>query len=165
VGKIVGTHGIKGVIKVYSYAESLAIYKAGRFLATRTPDGYWKRYKILWAKPHKKVILLSLSEICDINLAKTLAGAEIFIKKDVLPDLEDGTYYWFDLIGLDVYSACNNYLGQINSIIPTGSNDVYVVRNSSKLQNTEVLVPAIESVVKSIDLKSKIMRVDLPEGL
>ena len=95
--------------------------------------------------------------------AKALIGSELFIKKEKLSELEDGTYYWFDIIGLDVYNIEDKYLGCVEAIIPTGSNDVYVVKD--KAGNSEILIPALESVVKKIDCNLKIMQVDLPEGL
>ncbi len=55
----------------------------------------------------------------------------------------------------------DRYLGRVTEIFPTGSNDVYVVRDGEK----EVLIPAIDSVVVDIDLAHGILRVDLLEGL
>jgi len=78
-----------------------------------------------------------------------------------LPELGEDTHLWFDLIGMAVYTTEDKYLGRIESIIETGSNDVYVVQDHEK----EVLIPALESVVVDIDLEHKRMRVDLPEGL
>jgi 16S rRNA processing protein RimM len=75
--------------------------------------------------------------------------------------LENGSYYWIDLIGIEVYTAEDDYLGRIESIIETGSNDVYVVKDKKK----EVLIPALKSVVTDIDLSQKRMQVDLPDGL
>jgi 16S rRNA processing protein RimM len=90
-----------------------------------------------------------------------MVGCDLFIKKSELPELEEGTYYWFDLIGIDVYTTQEEYLGRIASIVETGSNDVYVVKNGEQ----EILIPALETVVLDIDLGKKQMRVDLPEGL
>ena len=70
-----------------------------------------------------------------------------------------------DLIGLSVYTIDGDCLGRIDSIIPTGSNDVYVVKNMVDGKENEVLIPALESVVVEVDLNREIMRVDLPEGL
>lgn len=161
IGKIVGTHGVKGTIKVYSYVESLDLFKPGGLVLIRNPKGLEKTYAIKWVKPHKRIILLSLEEIININLAETLIGSELFVEKAALPELEDGTYYWADIIGLSVFTTDEKYLGRVESIIATGSNDVYVVKD----KDNEILIPAIESVVESIDLKQKTMRVDLPKGL
>ena len=165
IGKIVGVHGFKGNIRISSYADSLSIFKPGSQLIAISLKGGEKAYTINWAKPHSKSFLLSFKGISNRNSAEALIGAELFIEKTSLPELEEGTYYWFDLIGLSVFTVENELIGQIDSIIPTGSNDVYVVKDPKKGLKYERLIPALESVILSIDLKKKIMRVNLPEGL
>ncbi len=165
IGKIIGTHGVKGTVKVRSDAESLSVFKPSSLIIVRSTKGLEKAYPIRWIKPHKRVILLSLKGINNLNLAEELIGSELIIKQSKLPELENGTYYWFDIIGLAVFTSDEKYLGIVESIIPTGSNDVYVVKDLNKNQDNEILIPALESVVLDIDLKQKIMRVALPEGL
>lgn len=161
IGKIVGVHGLKGTVKVYSYAESLVAFKPGGLILARDGKNRDKTYVIQWVKPHKKTILLSLKGVDDRDMSETLVGSDLFIEKAKLPEPEDESYYWFDIIGLSVYTIDEKFIGRVESIIPTGSNDVYVVKNN----DDEILIPGLESVVKEIDLKQKIMRVDLPEGL
>lgn len=104
---------------------------------------------------------MCLKGVTDRDAAEALVGSQIFIAKAELPGLEPDTNYWFDLIGLDVLTTDEKYLGRIESIIQTGSNDVYVVKNGT----TEILIPALESVVLTIDLESGRMQVELPDGL
>ena len=161
IGQIVGVHGIKGNCKIRSYAESLSVFQSDSVVIVATSDGRQRPYEINWVKPHAKAALVSLKGVDTRNQAEALIGCELFIEKNRLPDPEEGSYYWFDLIGLDVFENDQKYLGRLESIIQTGSNDVYVV----KKDNTEVLIPALESVVQKIDLKNRRMQVDLPEGL
>ncbi len=163
MGKIVGVHGIRGNLKVYSYAESISFYDSGNAIFIRTADGNEKTYVIKHGAPHKKIILLSLEEINDLNSAEDLIGAELFVEKSALPDLTNDEYYWVDIIGCDVFLIDDTYLGQVESIFPTGSNDVYVVKDPAK--GKEILIPALKSVIGEIDLENKKMWVDLPEGL
>jgi 16S rRNA processing protein RimM len=165
IGKIVGAHGVKGNIKVYSYAESLSFFEPGSSILIINAKGSENTYKIKWVKPHTRVLLLSLEGIESRDSAETLIGSEIIIKKADLPELEDGSYYWFKIIGLSVFTTDDQYLGKIESIISTGSNDVFVVKDQNKKQDNETLIPALESVVLEIDFELKTMRVDLPEGL
>ena len=165
IGKIVGVHGIKGNIKVYSYAESLSVFEKGSSVLVVNAKGFKKTFKIRWVKPHGRVVLLSLQGIDNRNLSETLIGSELLIEKDSLPELEDGSYYWFDIIGLSVFTTDEKYIGLVESIIPTGSNDVYVVKDPTKDRDNETLIPALESVVLEIDLEHKKMIVELPEGL
>ena len=161
IGKIVGIHGIKGTNKFKSYAESLSVFTPGRSLLMRDKLKREKSVEINWVKPHTRTPLISFKGVTNREQAQALIGGELFIEGSELPELNKDTYYWFELIGLEVYSTKEDYLGRITSIFPTGSNDVYIVKN----RENEILVPALESVVIDIDLDKKRMRVDLPEGL
>lgn len=161
IGKIVGAHGVKGTHKIRSYAESLETFKAGSSILIRNNREQEAIYEINWVKPHTGVPLLSLKGVTGRPQAEAMIGGELFIKKSELPELEEGTYYWVDLIGIGVFTTEKEYLGRIESIVETGSNDVYVVKNGER----EILIPALETVVLDIDLGKKQMQVDLPEGL
>jgi len=165
IGKVVSLHGIRGNVKIHSYAESLAVFKPETRLFLKLPDKKRNGYTIKWAKPHSKGALLSLKEVDNRDQAERLLGTEIYIEKASLPVPEDGSYYWDDIIGLSVYTLEGEFLGKIDSILQTGSNDVYVVKNLNRGPRFEKLIPALKTVIQSIDLESKIMRIDLPEGL
>ena len=161
IGKIVGIHGIKGTSKLRSYAESLSVFSPGNSILFRDLLGRETSYEINWVKPHTGIPLISFKGITNRDQAKALIGGELFIPQSELPELDEDTYYWVDLIGIEVYTTTEEFLGRIESILETGSNDVYVV----KKHETEVLIPALESVVLEIDLAHNRMQVDLPEGL
>ena len=80
-------------------------------------------------------------------------------KEEKLPE---DTYYIVDLIGLDIYTEGGELLGKLDDIFSTGSNDVYVVKNS---EGKQILLPAISDVIKNIDLEQKKIVVNLIEGL
>ena len=161
IGKIVGAHGIKGTNKICSYAESLAVFKPGSTILIRDINGREADYEVNWIKPHTGTPLLALKGIADRNQAEAMIGGKLFIRQSEMPELDEDTFYWFELIGIDVYTKEEQHLGQIESIIQTGSNDVYVVKNGVK----ETLIPAIESVVIDVNLEQKRMQVDVPDGL
>ena len=161
IGKVVGTHGIKGYLKVISCAESTASFAPGKQLALRREGKPVVTFGIESARPHKRGILMALEGIASVHAAKEWVGYELCIDKTTLPEPEKGSYYWHQIIGLDVFTVDDRRLGRVAAVFPTGSNDVYVVRDGKN----EVLIPAIESVVIDIDLTQKVLRVDLPEGL
>ncbi len=163
IGKVVSVHGVNGNLKVCSFAESSSVFQPDDRVLVRDRSGHEKERAVMHAKPHKRNILLSLRGIENCDDAKALVGAEIFIRKSKLPELDDGVYYWFEIIGLEVLTIDDRYLGCVESIIATGSNDVYVVKDPGK--DSEILIPALETVVDNIDLDAKTMWVDLPEGL
>lgn len=160
IGKITGVHGLHGNLKVYSYAESTDLFSKGKQILLKGKNGE-NSVEVRAAKPYKKGVLLSINGVDDINSAETFIGSDILISRSELPELEEDEYYWFEIIGLNVFSSEGDFLGTVRSIFPTGSNDVYVVKKN----NRETLIPALESVIVSIDLEERSMVVDLPEGL
>lgn len=162
IGKIVGTHGIMGTLKVYSYAESISAFENESSLLIINTEGVENTFEIESVKPHKRILLLSLAGVNNRKHALALTGAKIFIDKSKLPEIDGNSYYWFDLIGLSVFTLKDKLLGKVDSIITTGSNDVYVVKDSD---NSEILIPALKSVILNINLEHQKMLVDLPEGL
>lgn len=162
MGKIVGVHGVKGNLKVYSYAEDPAIFCVGQMLRVELSDGGRVQNCLLTsAHPHKRVLLMTFEGVTTCDQAEGLVGGLIRMPRAALPELEGGEYYWFDIIGLDVIDRKRGVLGKVMSIMPTGANDVYVVSDGDK----ETLVPALESVILEIDLDRQKMQVLLPEGL
>ncbi len=165
IGKIVGAHGIHGVVKVYSYAESPACFTLPEGLTMIDARGSASQCQALWARPQKNSICLALKDVTTRNQAEALAGCELLIPRKSLPTLDEETYYWIDLIGMAVYDADRSYLGEIVDIIQTGANDVYVVATPEGYPVKEILLPAIASVVLEVDVGQRKMLVELPEGL
>lgn len=163
VGKIVGVHGIIGDLKLYPYVESLSIFKSGHKILLRNPDGKRESHVIQSGKLYKKTFRLALKGIDNRDAAEKLIGTEVFIEKTKLPELEEDEHYWFEIIGLEAFLEDGTCFGRVESIFQTGSNDVYVIKNSES--GRETLVPAIQSVVAEIDLEKKRMTIILPDGL
>ncbi len=161
MGRIVGAHGTAGSLKMASYAESLAVFESGRTLVARSEAGNETAYEVAWVRAHGRAALLGLKGVANRSQAEALIGCDVFLDKTTLPKLEDGVYYWDDLIGIEVVSVDGASLGRIESILQTGSNDVYVIKQG----NRELLLPALRSVVKSVDLTARRMEVEVPEGL
>lgn len=152
---------MRGGLKLISYAESLDVFAAGRPILTLAGNGSEAVYHVSEIRSQGRAAVLFLAGITHRSQAEALAGCDLFIDKTMLPALAEGTYYWADLIGLDVVSVDGRHLGRLESILETGSNDVYVVKRTDK----EILVPALKSVVRAVDLKARRMEVALPEGL
>jgi 16S rRNA processing protein RimM len=165
VGKIIGTHALRGELRVYGHAESASVFDPGKRMLAILPDGTRRGVTIRSTRIHKQLRLVCLEGVDHIDAAETLLGAELFIDRAELPPLESGTYYWHDLIGMAVETLDGEFLGNVDGIIPTGSNDVYVVVDRREGCRREILIPAIVSVVRDIDPAKNTMRVLMPEGL
>lgn len=162
IGKIVNTQGNKGCLRVLPLTDFperfYSMEKVVVFSETKR-----SQYQIEKATPHKKYIILKFKGITDMNTAASLKGALLQITKDQLVSLPAGTFYIFDIIGLDVYTVQEEYLGKIQDVLKTGANDVYIVKAQDN--NRPVLIPALKQVVKEIDLKNKCMVVEPLPGL
>lgn len=162
VGRVLGAQGLDGAVKIRSFAETLATFAAGRRLRVVAPGGATREIVSAGARLQGRSVRLALEGVADRSQAEALIGAELYVDRDDLPEPEPGVYYWSDLIGIEVFAVGGARLGRIASILPTGANDVYVVRGP---EGRELLIPALASVIAAVDLAAGRMEVDLPEGL
>ncbi|MFO7861885.1 MAG: ribosome maturation factor RimM [Desulfosalsimonas sp.] len=161
IGKIFRPHGIRGEVRVSAYVDQQLHLQPGSRVIVEAPDQQPAEYSIETARSHKNGLLIGFAGVGDRSSAEAVSGASLFMPRSALPPAEPDTWYWCDLIGLAVYETGGGFLGRVESMIETGSNDVFVVRHG---QN-ERLIPAIEQVVREINLEDGKMVVDLPEGL
>ncbi len=160
IGEIVKTRGLRGCLKILTQTEAKNIIADLKFVYLEDVRGQRINHDIRGITASGKFVFLELKDIADKDTAQRLVGYKVLIPRDKLEDLPQGEYYWQDIIGLDVFDEQGKYLGRIESIFPTGSNDVYVCQGER-----EILLPAIVEVVRHIDIEKKIMTVKLLEGL
>ncbi|OGP87268.1 MAG: 16S rRNA processing protein RimM [Deltaproteobacteria bacterium RBG_19FT_COMBO_43_11] len=161
IGQIVKTRGLIGCLKVISYAQTQNIFAGLKDIYIEKTAGQKNKYNIRKIDITGKFLFIELEEISNVELARHLVGGTIFLPKDMLPKLPEGEYYWQDIIGLNVVGEGGESLGKVESIFPTGSNDVYVCKGS----HSEILLPATAEVIKKIDIQRHFMKVKLPKGL
>jgi len=112
-------------------------------------------------KWHRGRAILKLATINSVEDSQQLRGQLLEVPQSRLHSLSQDEYYQFQLLGLEVWTTDDQFLGRISRILPTGSNDVYVVPGN----DGEVLVPAIEDVVKSVDLDNGRMTIEAIKGM
>jgi 16S rRNA processing protein RimM len=161
IGKVVKPHGVKGRMKVEYFGEDLHRFISYRKIFIEDEKGRPESYEILEASPQPPRLILRLKGIEKIEQAQPLIGKTIFVEKEALPDLEEGEYYWADLLGIEVETREGKRIGKVREIFSTGAHDVYVVEG----KRGEIFLPAIEEVIQSIDLRKRVMKVARMEGL
>jgi 16S rRNA processing protein RimM len=159
LGKIIKTKGLKGTVRIYSYAESGETFRRYRSFTVQGDKGPSRDYEVESVTLQKNTVLLKFKGVDDIDQARTLVGRSVCVPKSGLDALPEDEYYWHDLMGIEVRDRNGRCLGKIAAIFRTGSNDVYVVRKGAQ----EVLLPGTVEVVEKIDLEKGLMVVDLPE--
>ncbi len=161
IGKITGTHGIRGAVKIHLYSGDDSTLRAVSEFVLRRADRKEEVVTVVTIQGQGRKTFVNLKGYASIDAALPLVGGELLIPREQFPETDEGEYYWVDLIGLRVFTDDGNELGTLREIIETGSNDVYVVKGKGK----EVLIPALDDVVGNIDLEAGTMTVTLPEGL
>ncbi|MBC8287770.1 MAG: 16S rRNA processing protein RimM [Nitrospinae bacterium] len=155
-GRLARTHGLKGELKFYP--DDPEEIDSLRGQVVRLEETQLKVQSIRGANVP---FIIKLEGIDDIDSAKLLTGKEILADRELLKPLPEGEYYRFEIEGLAVFDEEGRSCGVIEEIIPTGSNDIYVVRNGDQ----EWMLPMIDSVVKSIDLEQGKLIFHRIEGL
>jgi len=161
VGKVIKPHGVKGLISVWSYARTIESFLYSDTVFFKQEHQEPVKYTVLDVSPHKNRFLMRIKGVESFEDAKSLRGSDILVDKKHLVKNSDDEYYWFELINMKVYLDSGKYMGVIKGILPTGSNDVYVV----KQDDSEFLIPAIHDVVKKIDLNKGEMIIRAIDGL
>ena len=163
VGQIVGTHGVKGTLKVKPLTDDIKRFSKLKEVYM-TINSELVGFAIEEVRYNKNMVLLTLHNIDTISKAENYRGFYLKIMRADSIKLPKDSYFIIDLIGLLVYNEENDELmGKIEDIYNTGSNDIYVVRNEST--GKQILLPAIKDVVRKIDIENKKIIVKLLKGL
>ena len=161
IGQISNTHGLKGELKVRPYTENAKRFeKIKRVLIRNKQDGF-DEYEVQSVRYQKDIVLLKLKGIDDIDIAENLKTQSLIIPREDAKELEENEFFIADLIGCNVYEN-NEKIGELVDIFMAGASDVYVIKRAGK---NDLLLPALESIIKNIDVKNKKIDVEVPRGL
>lgn len=160
IGKVIRPHGIGGLLKISSYAQSPETFRNAGAVYLGSGSGALSEYRVSSIKPQKNSFLLKLEGVNTLEESEPYRGADIYIKKEHLSRKEAGEYFWFELIGIKAYSTKGEWIGTVKHILSARSNDVYVIEGEKK----EILVPATHSAVREIDLENQRMIISETEG-
>ena len=165
VGKLLGPHGVKGWIKLYSHTQPMENIKKYNPLWIRpegNPGGEWRQVRVEHVQRHGKGLVAKLEGCDNREQVPAYTGCEVAIKREQLPTLAKDDYYWSDLEGLQVLTESGECLGTVSHLFETGSNDVLVVKATGQsIDDQERLIPYLwQDVVKSVDTQAGNIVVD-----
>ena len=161
IGQFVNTFGVKGMVKIKPFTDDITRFDNLKNVYVET-NKVKRQYEIEEVKYHKEMVLIKFKGIDKLEEAEMLRNAILKVNRKDEPELEEGTYYIVDLLGIDVYSDEGEHLGKLDDIYNHGSSDIYVVKNELGKQ---LLLPAISDVIKEINLEEKRIVVHILEGL
>jgi len=157
VGTVLGVHGVHGHIRIRPLSDVPDRFDGGNTL-------YLEGSPVLIESSSPagaNLLLLKLAGIDSPSAARSLIGQELSAPAESSPELPEGEYFHYQLMGMQVFTEEGENLGSISEIIVTGSNDVYVVSGAEG----EILLPALAQVIRGVDLARMEMVVKLMDGL
>ena len=162
LGRIVGIHGLRGEVKLESWTEPRLRILDYRPWLLETAPGELKEIDRVRGRAQGKGVVASLPGVADRDAAAALVGANIFVPRAALPELQ-GEFYQEDLAGLAVVNLAGVSLGRVSHLFDTGANLVLVTRDGN---GRERLIPYVPDVyVQAVDLDAGRIMVDWDEDL
>ncbi len=147
-GKIVGTHGVRGEMRVQPWCDSTAFLT--KFKVFYLDKNGSENITVAASRPHGNVCLVKAKGIDTIEQAERFRGRVLYIDREDCK-LEEGRYFVTDIIGCEVFDAdSNEYLGKVTDVSETGANDVWHIMKDGN----EFLVPNIPVFVKNVDIEN-----------
>ncbi|MFC0271271.1 ribosome maturation factor RimM [Metabacillus herbersteinensis] len=164
VGKIVNTHGIRGEVRVISstdFAEER--YQPGnKLFIFKTNNDQPIEATVESHRVHKNFDLLTFEGMQSIEQVEGFKGFLIKVPEEQLGELDEGEFYYHEIIGCRVISEDGEEIGKIHEILSTGANDVWIVKRET---GKDVLIPYIEEIVQDINIEDQKIVISLMEGL
>jgi len=161
IGKVVSTQGNKGEVNILPLTDSTDRFKNLVTVFLRNNNGQ-TTLNIEKIRIKEDTVILKLKDIESIEEAKMIVGSFLEVERKNAVKIPKDTYFIFEIIGLEVYTENNIFLGKVENVISTGSNDVYIVKGKDK---KELFVPAIREVVKNVNLENKRITINMVDGL
>ena len=160
IGCVSSAHALKGELRIVPLTDTITRFQKLERVALETADEL-KWLQVENVRLQQNTVIMLLEGITDRISAENCRGAHLAVKQEDCPKLPQYCYYDFQLVGMTVQEEDSTILGKISEVMHTGCNEVYVVTGGKQ----EILLPALKSVVKRVDLSAGLMVVELPLGL
>ena len=160
MGKVGAVHGVRGEVKIHSFTDPMEnLFNYAVWYLRRDAD--IQQVKLASARTQGKGLVARIEGLDDRELARTYTGLEICVPRSELPELEQGEFYWHQLVGLQVINQQQQLLGKVDHLLETGANDVLVVRPCvGSLDGRERLLPYTDDCLQQIDLDKGVISVE-----
>lgn len=162
VGRIVNSHGIRGELKVVPETDFPERFDKGNALIIVDSQNKQTPVTVKTSRLHKNMFILQLEEFSNINEVEKFKGSLLKIEAKDQQPLEEGEYYYHEIIGCKVVTEEGQELGLVSEVLTPGANDVWVV---ALPKGKQLLLPVIDDVILEVDIANKTIRIHLMEGL
>jgi len=158
---VVNTHGVRGEIRLLPYASPCLTLSKGLTVFLSEKDGETLPYTISSLRSHRSFVLLKLETIDSLELAESLREKVLSVEESVLPPVQEGEFYYYQVIGLPVHTTAGHDVGVVAQVFFSGGHDIWVVQKGEK----EYLIPVTEEIVRVIDIPGGQIVIEPIEGL
>jgi len=161
-GKISKTHGLSGEVKLVPSSRELDnVSTLNRVFLAKSKNQPPLEFKITSRRFHKNAAIIKLEGINSIEEAEKIQGSNVYVDVDDLQDPDEDEYYWFQLVGLQVFLEDGTYLGKVESLIDRALQSLLVIKNEQK----EMLIPFTDPIVKEVNLEESKIIISPTKGL
>lgn len=161
IGKIVGTFGNKGEVKITPLISPSDYLLLADSIFIEDENCQKQELRVLKSKKHKNIYVFLLEGIDTMDVAESLSGFSAYLPSIEFKELQKNEYYYHDLIGMEAYTESGNLIGKVDHILKSG-NDILVIKDES---GKEIMVPFADELVPEVNLKEKTITVNAIEGL
>lgn len=156
LGRVTGSYGVLGWLRVRPSGPEADALTARQVWWLRGSSGKdWVSYEVEDSKAHSGNLLAKLRGVGNREMALALKGRDVALHRDELPEPESGSYYWSDLVGLEVVNTAGERLGEVKSMFSNGAQDVMEV----DAERTR-LIPWVDAVVRRVDIAARRIEVE-----
>ncbi len=160
-GVVVRAHGLRGEVVADIFGDLAEVFEQGLEVRLTDGDGAESRMTVRRARRHQDRLILEFDGVETCDRAEGLRSHVIWLPRERIGPLESKRWFVQDILGVEVFTDQGERLGRLTEVMHMPANDVYVVRGEGR----EILLPAIEDVIKDVDVVAGRMLVHLIEGL
>jgi len=148
LGRLVAPHGVRGELRLLPYAFPCQTLQKGLTVWVQDKTGPSQAYTITQVRPHAPCLLVKFQGVDSRSQAQALRNTTLSVAEALLLPLQDGEFYYYQVIGLKVQTPAGKQLGTIAQVFFSGGHDIWVVQRGQE----EYLIPVTEEVVRAIDI-------------
>lgn len=164
MGRIIAPYGVKGWVKIHPFGDDPLSWRgmSNWWLAPSddAPEAVWRVYRLRGLRAQGSAWVAAFADVEDRSSAEALEGFFIAAPREALPDLEPGTYYWGDLVGMEVRSLSGEVFGRVVGLLETGAHDVLQVQDTQENKTPARLIPFVDAFVKTVSHEDRVIVVD-----
>lgn len=164
VGKIVGTHGLQGEVRVLSDTDFPDDrFRSGKKLFLNHPSFVEPiLLTVKKSRPHKNVFIIKFLEWDSIDIAESYRDGNLVVLREDIPPIEaEDEFYCYEIVGCHIITTDGEQKGQVVEVLKYPANDIWVCHHNGK----EWLLPFIKDVVKEVDVEGRLIRIQWMEGM